>query len=354
MENKKEILWKSRAMRDGDDQAIFDLYEAAIGRHIERREWEWIFRLSPAGPAFVHVADHGGLMAGQYAITRANLQVQGRRVAGAQSFDTMTHPNYRKQGIFTVLAKDVYAHAAAEGVELIYGFPNENSTHGFIKHLGFFIPEQLPIVWRPLRAADMLRLKIGSGFVRSLAGTPAQAGFDLIYPLRAKRDSALEIQAAQKFPVAESDELFQRLSPKFPNMVVRDAKFLKWRYEDNPRFKYNIFLARRGARLDGYCVTRYGEQQGLRICHVIDIFADPAAATGLVAYALREAAKTASAAFCLLQPESPFMPLLKKLGFIFTLKKIPFILRINSDAITRPMIEDIGQWHITYGDGDFV
>lgn len=357
MGQKADICWRSRLFRNGDEQAIIDLYTIAINRNIEMCEWKWMFQNGPAGPAILHLADDDGILAGQYAIIKANLQIQGISVQGAQSFDTMTHPDYRKQGVFVTLAKDVYACAASQGVQLIYGFPNMNSLHGFTKHLNFFNLDDLPVVWRPLRTWEMLQLKVKNRLFCRVLGKLFQTGFNLTFPIHPKSGSALEIQKAVSFPPIESNDLFHRLSMKFPNMVVRDWKFLKWRYEDNPRFNYDIYLAWRGKSLDGYCVTRYSEQHGLPCCHIVDIFSDPVdrlAINGLLTHSLNEATKRTATAFCLLPRTSPFMPYLKRLGFIFTRRKVPYILRINSDEISRSMIDNIEQWHISYGDADFV
>ena len=53
----------------------------------------------------------------------------------AQSGDTMTSPNHRKKGLFTMLAIKTYELAKQLNIKLIFGFPNENSLPGFKKKL---------------------------------------------------------------------------------------------------------------------------------------------------------------------------------------------------------------------------
>ena len=60
-----------------------------------------------------------------------------RTVLGAQSGDTMTHPQHTGKGLFTQLAKKTYETAKGEGIEFIFGFPNKNSFPGFIKKLNW-------------------------------------------------------------------------------------------------------------------------------------------------------------------------------------------------------------------------
>ena len=52
-----------------------------------------------------------------------------------QSGDTITHRNHRKKGLFISLANETFNLAKKEGFSLIFGFPNENSSHGFYAHL---------------------------------------------------------------------------------------------------------------------------------------------------------------------------------------------------------------------------
>tara|TARA_B100001123_G_C15327832_1_gene1030151 strand:- start:2921 stop:3886 length:966 start_codon:yes stop_codon:yes gene_type:complete len=64
----------------------------------------------------------------------------GEKVMCAQSGDTMTHPNHRKRGLFTKLAKKTYETASKEGIEFIFGFPSPQSYPGFKHKLNWEFP----------------------------------------------------------------------------------------------------------------------------------------------------------------------------------------------------------------------
>jgi len=55
----------------------------------------------------------------------------------AQSGDTMTAPEHRGKGLFIQLAQKTYQLAEKQGIQLIFGFPNENSFPGFQKKLNW-------------------------------------------------------------------------------------------------------------------------------------------------------------------------------------------------------------------------
>lgn len=55
----------------------------------------------------------------------------GKDYVIAQSGDTMTDPDHRKKGLFVQLAKEAYDFAGTQGIDFIFGFPNEFSYPGF-------------------------------------------------------------------------------------------------------------------------------------------------------------------------------------------------------------------------------
>jgi len=61
----------------------------------------------------------------------------------AQSADTMTHPKYQFKGLFVQLANLTFDLCMEEGVSLIFGFPNQNSLHGFLVRLKWQMTETL-------------------------------------------------------------------------------------------------------------------------------------------------------------------------------------------------------------------
>lgn len=72
-----------------------------------------------------------------YGVVPTIVSISKQRVLAAQSCDTMTHPAHTKKGLFTELAKRTFELAKQKGIHFVFGFPNQNSYPGFIKHLGF-------------------------------------------------------------------------------------------------------------------------------------------------------------------------------------------------------------------------
>ena len=68
-----------------------------------------------------------------YGVLPCRFRIRDETFLAAQSADTMTHPSHRKKGLFTQLAKMTYELARHEGIQFIFGFPNQNSYGGFVR-----------------------------------------------------------------------------------------------------------------------------------------------------------------------------------------------------------------------------
>lgn len=72
-----------------------------------------------------------------YGVFPIVLSVDSKDIIVAQSGDTMTAPAHRGKGLFVTLAQKTYQLAEEEGIQLVFGFPNENSYPGFQKKLNW-------------------------------------------------------------------------------------------------------------------------------------------------------------------------------------------------------------------------
>lgn len=111
------------------------------------------FRTGSFGPEYVgHVAypsdtvpDENGLRvpAAYYGVFPIAVRFGDEEVLCAQSGDTMTHHNHRGKGLFIDLARRTYNTARAEGVQFVFGFPNDNSYPGFLRKLHWTFPYRM-------------------------------------------------------------------------------------------------------------------------------------------------------------------------------------------------------------------
>jgi hypothetical protein len=72
---------------------------------------------------------------GFYGVIPVKAKLENEIITIAQSADTITHPNYRKLGLFKNLAELTYKLCEDLEIPFLFGVPNYNSFHGFIKYL---------------------------------------------------------------------------------------------------------------------------------------------------------------------------------------------------------------------------
>jgi hypothetical protein len=87
-----------------------------------------------------YIAYKGAIPIAFYGVIPCFIQYENRIILSAQSADTMTHPEHRYKNLFLDLSNMCFDLSRQNGIELIYGFPNQNSYHGAIK-LGWQMTE---------------------------------------------------------------------------------------------------------------------------------------------------------------------------------------------------------------------
>jgi hypothetical protein len=194
------------------------------------------------------VAEDSDKIVGQYALMPTWLRLGDEVVLGAQSLDTMTHPEYRNQGMFTVLAKACMELAATKGVDALYGFPNESSYHGFVHRLNWDHTGSIP---RWTRVLNSDALASYSSPIRQIASLRIP-----LLPIGNSSPRGVEIHME---PPTE-DELVSLASSISPDnekgicRIERSKEWIKWRFDSASQRHYVWFSAYRGGKVKACAV----------------------------------------------------------------------------------------------------
>ncbi len=119
---------------------IQKLLHLVFNNRIEKFSYEylkWQYADNPVGPIVGFNAYMGDVLAAHYVTMPIYMNIEGKKTLGVLSLNTATHPEHRGKRLFTILAERTYVYAAENGYKFVIGVANANSTHGFIKHLGF-------------------------------------------------------------------------------------------------------------------------------------------------------------------------------------------------------------------------
>lgn len=98
---------------------------------------KWMYVENPAGGIVGFNAYAGEVLAAHYVAMPIYMRIAGEKTLGLLSLNTATHPDHRGKQLFSVLAEKTYQYAMEKGFQFVVGVANANSTHGFVKHLGF-------------------------------------------------------------------------------------------------------------------------------------------------------------------------------------------------------------------------
>ena len=264
--------WHIRLLREGEERALYELEKAVRGVQALSYEdwlakWRWWYRGSPYGDSQVWVAVDGNEIVGHYPLMTLRLVVDGAEMLAVQNTDLMTHPAYRRQGVFVALKSHGLGEAAEEGREIEFGFPNRASLAGHSKTGSLYLG-------RLHRAVKVYNWEAVLGhFVRrkALRRPTGYAGrmLDVASRLaKAVPQGDIEVGEVAVFD-SSVEELCRSLASKYRVSVLRSREFLNWRYS-NPLGEFLRLVATRGSNTVGYAVVSVCDMDGLQMGTVLD------------------------------------------------------------------------------------
>ena len=228
-------------------------------------EWRWTFLESPGGFRLWLALARGAIVA-QSAGIGYRVECDGRATHFSQSVDSLVHPDHRgglkHPGLFVRTVEPYIAAYGAHPDLVFFGWPNRAAARIGSAFLGY----------ERLRRQEWLVRALGAdapGFpndVRRLRRLPADC------------------------PV---DALWSRCARHFGASVIRDAAFLRWRFERSPARRYE-WLALGGARPAGLVALGLSHQPFPRTLVLSDWLVpedEPAAGAVLLAAARARAAE---------------------------------------------------------------
>ncbi|HUR29469.1 MAG TPA: GNAT family N-acetyltransferase [Planctomycetota bacterium] len=251
------------------------LFNACFKKAIDIAGLVWRYDENPVGAAISLLARPAGKdgVSG-YACNPRLATTRGESAAViGETGDVMTHPDWRKRGIFSELDRAAMARAKEQGWPLVFGLPNRRSAHIFLElgweRVGTLRP--FTCVLADVAAARSERAKEGR-----LAGWTT--GFALRRSRRARARASV-IAAGhvlraieQGFPAA-TDELSRTVEKRFAFMVRRDKAYLDWRFLSGPARLHRAFEVRDAAgAFAGYCVVQL-PRPGSVVGFLVDVLA---------------------------------------------------------------------------------
>ncbi|MFT7485973.1 MAG: putative N-acetyltransferase YhbS [Candidatus Paceibacteria bacterium] len=213
------------------------LFNACFKKQIQPSDLVWRYDDNPHGQGLSLLArPEGGEGVSGYACSPRRALVRGEPSSLApigQTGDVMTHPEWRKRGIFSGLDRRAMEETAKLGWPLVFGLPNRRSAHIFLE-LGWEAIGKI----RPWTFA--LQVSAESKAARRVDGRLKVWGLRGARKQGAKARSALREATGGQFGVHritrfndQVDAISKQVEKQFALMVRRDHEYLNWRFIDN-------------------------------------------------------------------------------------------------------------------------
>ncbi len=275
------------------------LLQAAWGpAALTGEEFDWWFARNPAG-SLMSVARANGDVVGVASHSFFRMMLEGAERLASFSVHATTDESARGQGIFPALERKHEDEARSRGAAVVLAFASK-PTDPIFRSLGWIAIARLRVWARPL--PWLLR---------------PRASCDRVERFEDERDAAAH----------------------WPNHIVRDARYLNWRYVDSPK-GYECFRS-----AGGYAVLGHKRQRGQPIALVVDLVAeDP---TPLLRACLAAVHRGTRAVFALPAPGQ--LGAYARLGFVPTNRSLDFM----GCGLAASLNRDPSAWRFTLGDTDF-
>ncbi len=249
-------------------------------RSTSKEYYEWKVLKNPYKQGKIYLERKQGIVVGSASITPKRILIGGKDLIAAEIGDTFTHPEHRRQGIFSRGVGACTKFALTQGIQVIYGTPNSQSLPGYQNKLGY---PPCPFVKLSYMTKHRLSLL---GIIRSIAKLVLRRKLDpfLLYlsAMSKQRFSRASFSCRkgtvteESFDILTVDEFTDEIdglwgSPRYVFFTIRDKTYLNWRYFENPD-EYHAIVAKKDDNYLGYVVTKLSRDRRVgAICDFITI-----------------------------------------------------------------------------------
>jgi len=305
-------------------------------------------------PGIINLIKDGNKIASTTSVTPKLLVCKGEEIKVAEIGDTYTHPDYWRQGMFSLLINQTRKDAEKKGINFVYGTPNKLSLPGYQKKANFNIIQNLHVrsLIFPVNIKPNIQKRshwIPGSIIGSIVSIFSYFYFK-IKNIFFFLDKTLVVEEINQVPHDWSN-FWNQAKQEFEFIINRDAKAMVWRYLDNPN-KYKLILLRKKKTLVGYMVYRLINDDIFKNIMIADYLTLPGEENAIyvgINHIINNAFKIGVnqvGLWCV--EDGSYFKLLKKKGF-FARGNVPVICYQNEFA---QEINNCTSWHFTIGDSD--
>ncbi len=236
---------------------------------LRQARFEWSLSRNPYGRprAWLAIDESSGRIIGSVSAFPRRVLINGEAVLGWNGGDTSIDQEFRTLGAALKLRRAVKESVDRGEMCFLYSHPVDR-MRVVLEKVGHVIIGKLARHGLMLRFDRFVNERIGKNFV---AATLAHAANPVLQAWAwqgnsSSRDGAVVcVQERNRFG-DEFDALLARVAKKYPVITARDARFLSWRFLQNPlHADFKVFRLDAEGRLRGYAVVDLTGDGGARI-----------------------------------------------------------------------------------------
>lgn len=354
---------KIRAARDADHPAIArvahesELLTGDLDERAFPRMLEWLYAEPPDGARLQFVAEHGERIVAHYGAVPVRYKLYDRTCIGGFASNLVIDKQHRAGMLFISLQSHLQREYREKEFAFVYGLITRANVLEPHLRTGWKRIGVVPVLAKPFRFAKLAEPLLGARALRAAARVPlaiAETGWRAAW---SRGTGAIAVEQVAAFE-RDADAFLAAFTAGRAIGAVRDRRALNWRFASYPERGYRIFVARRGASVVGYAVTRRMPLKHLDALAIVDLAYDPrdaGAARALLrrcdAESLRAGVDVAAA---IVSPGSPFARGLARFGYLRTPESFTLVVHGPNDA-QPPFSERLfPDWHLTWFDHDYV
>jgi hypothetical protein len=208
-------MMQIRRFRDDDAEQIIQLFYNCFGREMSQNEWIWKYKKSPWG-SVAYVAVDGTELVGFYGAIKCAISYHGTTLWTYQPCDVMTHPAYRARifGKKPLIVQTAELFYKENVMDFTFGFPSERNARLHHLVLGYSQHRKVALFKKDLNVKNINNLSKYKPYILRI-------GWD-------------------KVNSKDLDEVWKSCSKRLSLSILKESKYLFWRYMDNPSHFYTL------------------------------------------------------------------------------------------------------------------
>lgn len=353
MGDKTELVRYTKADREAVFAFFRTVYPADKSARLIR-QWDWKYDANPfsaEAPPYIMLLKDGPRIIGTFGGFALRFVIDGTVHWVGHGGDWIVDPEYRDRRLSRRLWEEHEAHRP-----LRFSWTNEfafQRVHAIVK---METARLAPLV-KPIDFTYMLHRVTGNRALSRVAGAVAEGLQSLADPL-SRRSVAPGVTIGRIDTFDERfDALWQRCSRDYPVMLVRDRRYLHWRFIERPDATYTVLAATRDADLLGYLVVRSADKEDGRWGYLVDFLVrdrSPSVFSLLVGPGIEDLRREGVKAISCRAVVPPYRWPLYRHGFL-PLRWGPrgyLEAYVNFWNPAYHVFGDVRRWFVTMGDGD--